>query len=200
MTTATEPLPAAITEPIPWPLYRMTVEKYEAMVNSGVFDKYDRFHLIDGYLVEKMTKNPPHVVACDLTRAAVDKLLPAGWIIRIGDPVRIPDYNEPEPDIAVVRGTIRDYSKRHPGPSDVAMLVEVADSSVPKDSRLVTVYGAAGIPVYWIVNLVKRQVEVHVGPTADGYKDCLIYRPGDNVIVVIDGKDVGTIAIDDLLP
>jgi Uma2 family endonuclease len=200
MTTATEPLAAAITEPIPWPLYRMTVEKYEAMVNSGVFDKYDRFHLIEGYLVARMTQGDPHSTADDLTRLQLEAVLPPGWFVRSNKPVRIPPRSMPEPDQAVVRGTIRDYSKRSPGPADVALIVEVSDSSVPKDSRMAGVYGAAGIPVYWIVNLVKRQVEVYVGPTADGYKDCLIYRPGDNVIVVIDGKDVGMIAVDDLLP
>jgi Uma2 family endonuclease len=189
-----------LSEWIPSPLYRITLEQYEAMVDSGAFTEHDRFHLINGCLVAKMTKKPPHVVACDLTRAAVDGLSLAGWITRVGDPVRIPDYNEPEPDIAVVRGMIRDYSHRHPGPADVALVVEIADSSLTEDQKLARVYGTAGIPVYWIVNLVNRQVEVYLKPGPNGYQEPVTYAAGDRVPVVIDGVKVGSIAVDDLLP
>jgi Uma2 family endonuclease len=188
------------TELPSWPLYRMSIERYEAMVDSGVFTKRDRLHLINGLLVVKMTKNPPHVVACDLTRAAIDGLSLAGWYTRVGDPVRLPPDSEPEPDVAVVRGTIRDYSDHHPGPADVALVAEIADSSLTDDRKMARIYGNAGIAVYWIVNLVDRQVEVYTGPHADGYTARDVYRPGDIVPVVVDGKIVGQIAVDDLLP
>jgi Uma2 family endonuclease len=188
------------TELPSWPLYRMSIERYEAMVDSGVFTKHDRLHLINGLLVAKMTKNPPHVVACDLTRAAIDGLSLAGWFTRVGDPVRLPPDSEPEPDVTVVRGTIRDYSDHHPGPADVALVVEIADSSLTDDRKMARIYGNAGIPIYWIVNLVDRQVEVYSGPLADGYAARDLYRPGDNVPVVVDGQTVGQIAVDDLLP
>jgi Uma2 family endonuclease len=178
----------------------MSIERYEAMVDSGVFTKRDRLHLINGLLVVKMTKNPPHVVACDLTRAAIDGLSLAGWYTRVGDPVRLPPDSEPEPDVAVVRGTIRDYSDHHPGPADVALVAEIADSSLTDDRKMARIYGNAGIAVYWIVNLVDRQVEVYTGPHADGYTARDVYRPGDIVPVVVDGKIVGQIAVDDLLP
>jgi Uma2 family endonuclease len=201
MITTQSTDPPVSAEWIPSPLYRMSLERYEALVDSGLFTKRDRLHLINGLLVSKMTKKPPHVAACDLTRAALDGLALAGWYTRAGDPVRLPPDSEPEPDVALVRGTIRDYSDRHPGPADVALLVEVADSSLTVDrKKMAGVYGKAGIPVYWIVNLVHRQVEVYSGPDPNGYAACDVYKPGDTVPVVVDGKNVGQIAVDDLLP
>ena len=78
-----------------------------------------------------------------------------------------------------MRGTIRDYSRRTPGPADVVLIVEVADSSLADDRELATkVYGPAGIPVYWIVNLVDRQVEVYTVPDPGGYPSCAVFAPG----------------------
>ena len=80
--------------------------------------------------------------------------------------MRIPDYNEPEPDLSVVRGESDDYTDHHPGPADIALVVEVADSSLSRDrGEKRDNYARAGIPVYWIVNLVGRQLEVSSNPT-----------------------------------
>ncbi len=75
-------------------------------------------------------------------------------------PVRMPDYNEPEPDVSLARGKAKDYANRHPGPADLALVVEVAKSSLSED-RQMAIYGPAGIPVYGIVNLKAHQVEVY---------------------------------------
>jgi Uma2 family endonuclease len=179
-------------------LYRLTVDEYERL---GEHLNNKRVELIDGLLVAKMTKKPPHVVACELTRAAIDRVAPKGWHTRVGDPVRIPRHNEPEPDVALVRGQMRDYSKRHPGPRDIGMVVEVADSSLAKDRLRVRVYGGKGaIPVYWIVNLSDRQVEVYTGPRSSGYSSRVDYAPGASIPVLIDGIVIGHIAVDDILP
>ena len=134
---STMEIPQAISPPaddgwIPSPLYRLTVEQYEAMVASGVFSTKERFHLIKGYLVAKMTQNPPHWVADELCGAELARIVPANrYLVAGGKPVRLPGQaSEPEPDRCVVRGTIRDYERRHPGPEDVALIVEVADSSL----------------------------------------------------------------------
>jgi Uma2 family endonuclease len=201
MITAQSIEPLAVPVWGPFPLHQMTVDQYELLVESGVFTKRDRAHLINGVLVAKMTKKPPHVVACDLARAAIDGLSLAGWHTRHGDPVRLPPDSEPEPDVALVRGTTRDYSDHHPGPGDVALIVEVADSSLTNDRKeMAVVYGKAGIPIYWIVNLVDRQVEVYTGPGPNGYAPPEVYLPGSIMPVVVDGGIVGHIAVDDLLP
>ena len=106
----------------------------------------------------------------------------------------------PEPDRCVVRGVIRDYSQRPPGPGDVGLVVEVADSSLGEDRKLAQIYGGSGIPVYWIVNLVDRQVEVYTLPYGAGYHSRQDITPGHDVPVVLDGVEIGRIAVNDLLP
>ena len=110
--------------------YRISVAKYEAMVASGTFTKADRFELIKGILVEKMTKNPPHSVVTGLCLDVLDQALPPGWHTRLEQPVKIPSRDsEPEPDVTVARGKRADNLDHHPGPADVALVVEVADST-----------------------------------------------------------------------
>jgi len=206
MSTTTLPhatIPPADLAWIPTPLYRMTVEQYEAMVASGVFTTKDRFHLINGYLVAKMTHNPPHWVADELCGAELARIVPADrYLIPAAKPIRLPGRaSEPEPDRCVVRGTIRDFENRHPGPDDVALVVEVADSSLADDRQMATiVYGPAGLPVYWIVNLVQRQVEVYTDPGPEGYRSCAVFLEGQSVPVVIDGQPLGHIPVASLLP
>ena len=88
-------------------------------------------------------------------------MLPAGWTSRKEEPVRIPPHDEPEPDGAIVRGSDADYRHRLPEATDVGLLVEIAAKTVIPDRRQANLYGRSGIPVYWIVNLVDRQVEVY---------------------------------------
>jgi Uma2 family endonuclease len=138
---------------IPSSLYRLSLEQYEAIVDSGVITGRDRVHLINGYLVAKMTQNTPHATADDLCGDRLDRVIPPGWYIRAAKPIRLPtEASEPEPDRCVVRGGIRDYSTHHPGPADVALVVEVADSSLEQDRNMAEIYGRAGVPIYWIIN------------------------------------------------
>ena len=99
-----------------------------------------------------------------------------------------------------MRGKARDHVDRHPGPADIALVVEVADRSLAKDRRRTRSYGPAGIPVYWIVNLVDRRIEVYSNPVPDGYGLRIEYAPGSDVPLVIDGVTVGRIAVADMLP
>jgi Putative restriction endonuclease len=195
-------IPPAPPRWIPSPLYRMTVEQYEAMVASGAFNARDRFHLINGYLVAKLTQNPPHVVADELCGGELVRLLPPGWHVLAGKPIRLPARDsEPEPDRCIMRGSIRDFEDRHPGPDDIALVIEVADSSLQDDRAMASaVYGSAGIPVSWIVNLVDRQIEVHTDPAPQGYRRRADFPEGLAVAVVIDGQHVGQVAVADILP
>jgi Uma2 family endonuclease len=186
---------------VPSPLYRLSLEQYEAMVESGVFTARDRFHLINGFLVAKMTQNDPHCTADELCGKALDRVIPPGWHVRSAKPVRLPrQLSKPEPDRSVVRGVIRDYSQRSPEPADVALIVEVSDTSLSEDRKLTRIYGGSGIPAYWIVNLVDRQVEVYTGPYADGFHSRQDFVAGQDVPVVIDGVEVGRIAVAEMLP
>jgi Uma2 family endonuclease len=187
----------------PWPLYRISLDQYEAMVESGIFTERDRLQLINGMLVAKVTQGDDHCVADDLCRVELSAVLPPGWFVRPGKPVRMPPDGMPEPDEAVMRGSARDYARRKrgtPGAQDVGLIVEVAYTSLAEDRAMVAVYGRNGIPVYWILNLVDRQVEVYSCPQADGYATRTDYQSGQHVPVVLDGAVIGQIAVDDLLP
>jgi Uma2 family endonuclease len=189
-----------ISQWIPSPLFRLTLEKYEAMVESGVFTRSDKVHLINGLLVAKMTQGDPHPTADELCGVALARAIPPGWHVRADKPVRLPPDSDPEPDRSVVRGAIRDYSHRTPGPADVALVVEVAQSSLSVDRAQGQVYAASGIPVYWIVNLVDGLVEVYSGPSQSGYSSRVDFPAGTDVPVVIDGVQVGVVAVADILP
>jgi Uma2 family endonuclease len=182
-------------------LYRLSIEQYEALGASGVFTKRDRLHLINGFLVAKIGEYPQHAAVCDASRLAIETLLPTGWYVRGDKPIRIPNYaSMPEPDNAVVRGSWRDYTKSHPEPPDVALVCEVSDSSLSEDRAMAAIYAAGRIPVYWIVNLVERQLEVYTDPAPTGYRSCQIFKPGQDVAFVVDGVERGRIAVADLMP
>ncbi len=187
--------------PSPERLYRMSVEKYEAMVASGVFSKRDRIHLINGLLVAKMTEYPPHTFACDALRFTIESLLPAGWYLRIDKPLRIAYLtSEPEPDLVVARGSFRDFAEQHPEPAQAPFVVEVANASLSGDWAMTRVYGAGGVATYWIVNLIDRQVEVYTGAGPNGYQIRQDYKDGQQVPFVLDGVELGRIAVSDILP
>ncbi len=202
-TTASEPAPPLSVRGRR--LARLSVEKYEAMIASGAFTKNDRFELIEGSLLQKMTKHPPHSVTTGLCMDAIQRSLRPGWHARKEEPVRIPGRDsEPEPDVSVARGKLTDYLQGHPGPADIALVVEVADSSVEDDREMVVTYGGGGIPVYWLVNIPERQLEVYTEPSGSsapiGYRRCTVLRPTDQVSLIIDGQVVAQIPVADLLP
>jgi Uma2 family endonuclease len=176
----------------------MNVAEYERI--GGMLDD-PRIELIGGYLVKKMSKKPPHTSTVKRIYRLVAAMLPAGWTWQKEDPIRIPDFDEPEPDVAVLRGFDGDYDNRIPEPADVALVVEVAETALDADqgSKLLA-YAKARIPVYWIVNLVERQVEVYSDPAPEGYRSREDHQPGENIPVVIDGIEVGHIAVDEILP
>jgi Uma2 family endonuclease len=206
MSTITPPETVAPSGALGWvpptrSLYRLSIEQYEAMVASGVFTKRDRLHLINGFLVAKMTEYPPHAAVCDATRLAIEALLPKGWYVRTDKPLRIPSYASiPEPDIVVVRGSWRDYAERHPEPPNVSLVAEVSDSSLREDREMAAIYAVGGITAYWIVNLIDRQVEVHTDPDRTSYRSRLVFKPGQNITLTLDAIAHGQIAVNDLMP
>jgi len=178
----------------------MTVDEYERLAAAGVLND-PRVELIDGLLVKKMTQEPPHSWAVEAAHEHLERILPPGWFIREEKPVRIPRFDEPEPDLSVIRGTRDDYRGRHPAPGDIALLVEVAESSLNRDQgEKRAAYAQGGVPLYWIVNLIDRQVETYSDPRAGDYQSSQVLRPGDDILVVIDGVEVGRIAVAEVLP
>jgi Uma2 family endonuclease len=178
----------------------MSLEKYESMVDAGVLTKRDKVHLIHGVLVAKMAQNDAHATADILCHDALVAAIPPGWHVRADKPLRLPPDSKPELDQAVVRGSARDYARRTPGGDDVGLVVEVADTSLKDDRAMALVYGAAGIPVYWIINVKAQQVEVHtLRRRGGGYGKPRVFKAGQSVPIVLDGVEVGRIAVSDIL-
>ena len=134
--------------------------EYERMIAEGYFGPEERLELIEGEILEKMSKNPPHSVASMLTSAVLTRLFHEGYCIRNQDPFVVSGISEPEPDFAVVQGTPRDYLAEHP--TTAALIVEVSDSTLAYDrTTKASLYARAGIAEYWVLNLVDRVLEVH---------------------------------------
>jgi Uma2 family endonuclease len=187
------------------PIHRLTVAQYRAMASAGILVPGDRVELLEGWLVEKMTKNPPHRIATRHVRVALERLVPTGFYVDTQEPITTAD-SEPEPDVAVIRGRTEDYADRNPGAEHVALVIEIADATLTRDRELKQrVYARAGIPSYWIVNLVNRSVEVHTKPSSGAqphasYAERTVHMPGELLALRLDDVEVGRVAIDDLLP
>jgi Uma2 family endonuclease len=183
---------------------RFTVAEYHRLIELGILTENDRLELLDGYLVEKMPHNPIHDGTLQKVNRKLLALLPAGWEPRIQMAITL-STSEPEPDVAVVRESPDGYTSRHPYPADFGIIIEVSNTSLDsaRDDKI-PLYARDGIPVYWIVNLIDRQVEVYEQPSGDSpspsYGSHRTFKPGDAVPVVLAGASVGSIAVADLLP
>jgi Uma2 family endonuclease len=191
---------AAALNPGIGPIWPISVETYHEMAEKGILHSGDPVELLEGIIVQKPVKGPPHVFSNRAARLALERMIPAGWFVRVQDPITLAT-SEPEPDIAVIRGDPRDYLKRHPGPDEIGLVMEIADSSLERDSILKKrVYAAAGISYYWLLNLKARWLEVYSVPQGNEYTRREIHRPEQTVDVVLDGKIVGAVRVVDLLP
>ena len=118
------------------PIWRLSVEQYHRMIRFGILTDDDPVELLEGWLITKMPKNPPHRLSTQLTREAIARLLPPGWYVDAQEPITTED-SEPEPDVVVVRGERHDYRDHHPREHDVALVVEVADTTLQRDRTLI---------------------------------------------------------------
>lgn len=184
-------------------LRRLTVEQYHRMIDAAILGEDEQVELVEGWLIAKMPKNPPHSKSTGRVQRQLDHLLPPGYFTRVQEPVTLAD-GEPEPDVSVVRGNDDQYTDRHPSASDTPLVVEVADSSLTRDRTIkLRSYARAGIAVYWIVNLIDRVIEVYSRPTVNGdaadYAQRDVYAEDQSVPVVLDGTIVGSVRVVDLL-
>ena len=185
-------------------LRRFSVDEYHQMIQIGILGENDNVELIEGYVVNKMSRNPPHDSAIRILSKYLERLLPPGWDFRVQSAITLSD-SEPEPDLAVVRGDFRSYGTHHPHAADIGLVVEVAESGLAFDrADKERIYARAGIETYWIVNLVHRQIEVYTQPTgpsaSPGYARRDDVALGGSVSLVLDGVVIAMPAVRDLLP
>ena len=162
--------------------YRLTTEQYYKMGEAGVFGDDDkRVELIDGEIIKLAPIAPSHGFhgqsLYDLLRSANPD-----WYVGHENPIRIIDGTEPLPDPYVAKGPRETYRHRHPNASDLLLVVEVSNSSLASDrKRKLGLYASSGIPEFWIVNLVDKQVEVYSVPAGETYSVTKIFKAGDNL-------------------
>jgi Uma2 family endonuclease len=186
----------------PESLKRFTVDEYHALIDAGAFASDERYELLEGWLVHKMGKKRRHTLATQRLRELLQPLL-EGCYVDAQEPVTTDD-SEPEPDVVVIRGGREDYAEHQPLAKDVLVVVEVSDRTLARDRGLKKrIYARAGIPVYWLINLVDGQIEVYTEPTGPaeqpGYRCCQIVRAGEELPVAIAGRAVGCLPAGELL-
>jgi len=180
-----------------------TRSEYHKMAELGFFD-HQRVELIEGQVIDMRSMGSEHATAVALTARAVERVFGPGYFTRWQRPFGVGELSEPEPDVAVIAGEIRDYTAEHP--TIAVLVVEVADTSLAYDrAEKASLYAKAGVAEYWIVNLIDRQLEVHRSPVlareaAYGfeYADTAVFTGAEYVSPL--ALPHATIAVADLLP
>ena len=160
---------------------RFSVDEYYKMIELGMLKDYEKSEIIEGELIPKMPIGDRHAFAVDnLTRFFI-KNVSDDILVRVQNPIRISDFNEPEPDIVLADLTKFD-GKRHPRPAETILIVEVSDSTLKydRDTKL-SLYAEAEIPEVWIVNLKNNIIEVHQKPSNGIYQLAQIYKREETV-------------------
>jgi len=165
---------------------RFTLQEYHWLVQQGFFGD-DRVELIDGEIVRMAPTGPEHSTTKSRLLLALMPLVGKGRHLRVDDPLTLGDH-EPVPDMAVVPGSPEDYRQAHP--STALLVIEVADTSLEYDRTVkASLYASAGIPEYWVVNLVERRLEVYREPTSPApetpfnalYRSLRIYHQEESI-------------------
>jgi Uma2 family endonuclease len=195
------------------PLVPLTIDQLHEMIDAGIVPNGAPIELIDGILVykdrgsagdEPMTHNPRHA---GIVRRLTQQLFKwceselTGCFVQTQLPVALSKTNAPEPDVAIIFGNEEVFATRHPGPSDIAAVFEIADSSLRFDrTTKQRLYASARIPAYWIINRPENRVEVylHPDPSGSSYRERTEYRPGQSIPLAV-GKNVLDIDVTALL-
>ena len=171
--------------------------EYERMAEAGIFEPGVRMELIDGEILDMAPQGTRHFTAIRLIEDALRAIFGDGWDIRTQGPLAIDDRSEPEPDVALVRGTPRDFRDAHP--DSASLVVEVADTSLGFDRlRKKRLYARTGIQEYWIVDLGAGQLEIYRRPEGDDYAEKRILGSGDQISPL--AAPDSQLAVSDLLP
>jgi len=163
-----------ITE-APFTLRKWTVKEYQKLGEMGFFHPEERVELISGNIIKMSAKGTAHTSALGRTDRLLQNLFGNLAWVRMQDPIALDDNSEPEPDIALVRIDPLDYATHHPTPSEVYLIIEVADTSLTFDREIkAKAYARSGITDYWVLNVNERQLHVFREPADDGYQSEVI--------------------------
>jgi Uma2 family endonuclease len=183
-------------------LYLISSEQYCAMIEAGILPEDAYVELWEGRIVEKMAKNIPHDVSGAKLNTTLVQRLPNGWFVGNENTVIIGPRSAPLPDLVVLRGTPDDYWTRRAVPADIGLIVELAETSLKKDrGPKMKGYAAAGIPEYWVVNLIENVVHVFREPVpAEGKSGWTkTYVRGETIHLALPGAEPVAFAVDEMV-
>ncbi len=185
---------------------RVSRDMFAAMIQAGVIREGERVQLIDGELFQMAAMNDPHWTVLNHLLNLLPRTLPTGWSITCQSPIIVDEFGEPEPDIAVIRGTPRER-KSKPKAADAALVIEVTDTTLGFDrGRKQIAYSEAGISEYWILNIIDRVVEVRTDPrprsgdSRGTYATIHTYRGDEQVPLRLDGQAIADFPVTELMP
>jgi Uma2 family endonuclease len=178
--------------------HRWTREEYERMAAAGLFPPDQRVELIEGVVYDMTPQSSFHATAVRLVEEALRSIFSKGYDIRAQMPLVLDPDSEPEPDLAVVQGTVRDFRDAHP--TTAVLVVEVADSSLGHDRRRkAPLYARHGIPELWVIDLRGESIQVYREPAGTAYRSVAILGRTDSVRPLA-APPGAPIAVSDLLP
>ena len=159
-----------------------SVDEYHRMAEAGILGEDDRVELLEGEIVEMTPIGSRHAACVKRLNRIFSQRAGERVLISIQDPIRLGERSEPQPDLALLRFREDFYSSGHPGPGDVLLVVEVAETSAEYDREIkVPLYARYGVPEVWLVDLEGGAVEVYRDPSPEGYRKAQILRPGSRL-------------------
>jgi Uma2 family endonuclease len=157
--------------PVSVPKRHFTADEYQRMVQARILTKYDRVELIDGEIVAKMTIGPRHSAAVDRTARAFFSQAGDSVIVRVQGAARANLFSEPEPDIVLLRPRSDFYAAGHPGPADILLIIEIAESSFDYDRDVkAPLYARSNVHEYWLIDLNENVLYRHLAPERSRYR------------------------------
>jgi Uma2 family endonuclease len=160
--------------------YWITADEFEQMGRAGILHSDARLELLEGAIYEMPPIGSPHAACVKFLNAQLNRLFNGKFIVSTQDPVRLIDFSEPQPDVALLRWRDDYYRHAHPTPNDALLIIEVADSTVETDrSYKVPLYAKAGIAEVWLINLPEEQVELFASPVDGAYQTATIFKHDD---------------------
>lgn len=174
------------------------VDEYYRMAEVGILSEEDRFELIEGEIVQVSPIGPRHAARVDRLNKLLNKRVGDEAIIRVQSPVRLHDYSEPEPDVAVLKPRDDYYETGHPTAADVLLVIEISDSSGQYDRDVkLPMYARAGISEVWIMNIQADTFEINREPVNGMYQESIKAGRGESISPLLLSRL--TFAVNDLL-
>jgi len=161
---------------------RFTVDEYHRMGEAGVLHEDDRVELLDGQIVQMSPIGIRHAACVNRLTALFVGRAGNQATVSIQNPLILGEYEEPQPDVVVLRYRADGYQIAHPRPPDTLLVVEVADTSVASDRlNKIPLYARAGVPEVWLINLPGDEIEIYQQPTAGRYARVRTARRGEEL-------------------